>query len=90
MSYLTTPDALEGERWFHSLDPEREIEGVWHLGPVARGKTWPVRRARCGYAQPDIAIGRHQTARSIGTQAENICPICYASLRADYDAFLAR
>jgi len=84
MAWISTPNALPGERWFHSLDPEREQEGIWHLGRVPRGATWPAGPARCGYAQPDIAIGRHETATSTGTGAENICPKCLASCQADY------
>jgi hypothetical protein len=91
MAYIGTPNALDGERWFHAVDPELEIEGIWHEGPVAPGKkTWPAGPARCGYVQPDIAIGRHVTALSIGTQKENICPLCLASLRSDYDHMFDR
>ena len=92
MSWISTPNALEGERWFHSVDPEQETEGIWHVGPIKKNarKGWPAGPARCGYAQPDIAVGRHETAESTGTQEENICPICLASLRADYARFRAR
>jgi hypothetical protein len=38
MAWISTPNALDGERWFHSLDPERGAEGIWHVGSVARGK----------------------------------------------------
>jgi hypothetical protein len=92
--WISTPEAGAGERWFHSLDPEHGEEGIWHLGPVAWSKTllkgWPAGPGRCGYAQPDIAVGRHETAASTGTKTSNICPICLAALRADYERARAR
>lgn len=85
MSYTSTPLAPAGERWFQTTDLTTSEGGMWHLGRVPAGKTWPVSRARCGYEQSSIVVGSQQTAASISGRAENICTTCLASLRAELD-----
>lgn len=85
MAYVSTPCAPEGERWFHSIDRVARNGGIWHLGPVPAGKTWPVAKARCGYEQGDIAVGSHETALTIGTRGESICATCLRALRDELD-----
>ena len=84
-AYTHTPNALDGERWFRALNPETETEGIWHEGPTRAGKTWPAGPGRCGYTAPVIDFDWLETSLSIGTATVNVCPICLASLRADYE-----
>jgi len=74
---LSTPNAPDGMRWFRAVDPDAETENIWHIGHAPAGKTWPVRRASCGYEQSDIAIGRQETASQVSTRIESICTDCF-------------
>ena len=90
MAWISTPHAPAGERWFHKIDHENETLGIWHLGSVPRGKTWPAAKARCGYEQIDIKVGGHETAASIGTQEDLICAECLRSVREQLERERAR
>jgi hypothetical protein len=78
---ISLPDAPPGQRWFKAVYPELEMEGVWHLGYVASGTTWPAISSRCGFRQIDVEIGRQETSLMTITRAENVCVICYVLRR---------
>ena len=81
MSYISAPNAPDGQRWFIEIGPLGEHVSLYHLGPAPAG--WPAGRSRCGFLQSEIAIGRHQTALTVSANERDICPLCLEDLRAE-------
>ena len=82
MAWVSAPDAPRGMRWFRERAPEREYEGVWHLGPRMRlGVNWPAGPGICGFAPAALTPGRHETALSVSGDERAFCPTCLAGCR---------
>lgn len=84
MSYVSTPQAPNGERWFRESATEQNPDGgVWHLGRVHARQTWPIRgTAFCGEEPGVIAVGLHETALCVGVANSRL--VCDTCLRLSY------
>jgi hypothetical protein len=75
-------------RWFREIDNVHERHGLWHVGPVPAGKTWPAGAGLCGVAAPAAEIGSHETAIVALTHRSDLCPACVAIFRTRFGGFI--
>jgi hypothetical protein len=77
-----------GFRWFREIDRVHESYGLWHVGPVPKGKTWPAGAGLCGAPAPSKTLGSHQTAIPTLTNRSQLCPACVEIFRTRFGGFV--
>ena len=75
-------------RWFREIDDVHESYGLWHIGPVPKGKTWPAGAGLCGAAAPSAVIGSHETSVMMLTHSSELCPACVKIFREQMNGFV--